>query len=116
MKKLTYTTAIFMAMVATSVFAHHPSVDTNPNFETVDAILTDTPHDEMLEADMGATTAAGDSAAAAVTREQDGWTAGEDRNQAGTMTVEQPQPQTGDGPGMDAAAAAGTIDLMENVD
>ena len=63
MKKLTYTTAIFIAMAATSVFAHHPSVDMNPNYERVDDQLeaVESPHLDMDMDAMGATTAAGDS-------------------------------------------------------
>ena len=112
MKTLTYTTALVMAMAATSVFAHHPSEGTNPNFEVVDAILADTPHDEMLAADMGSTTAAGDDALAEINPTQSGFTP--EQTQNGTMTMDDP-PQEGDGPGMDAAAAAGTMELMEDV-
>lgn len=112
MKKLTYTTAIFMAMVATSVFAHHPSADMNPNYDTVDAQLdaVDSPHQDMDLSEMGANTAAGDSDTANAIQDSAG-----DVNTARTGEALPDQPQSGDGPGMDAAAAAGTIDLMENV-
>lgn len=104
MNKLTYTTAIFMAMAATSVLAHHPSADMSPNFEAVDTILADTPHSDMDIYDMGATTAAGDSINAVATQQSAGGV---------TTAREQAQSQTGDDPGMDAAAAAGTMELME---
>lgn len=112
MKKLTYTTAIFMAMAATSVFAHHPSIDVNPNYEMVDDQLeaVDSPHIYMDLDSMGATTAAGDSDMATATQES-----------LGGVTTARPglannvQDQSGDGPGMDAAAAAGTINLFESV-
>jgi len=109
MKKLTYTTAIFMAMTATSVFAHHPSEGVNPNFDIVDEQVSDM-HDEMLPDEMGANTAAGDSIMAEAAQ-----------TSAGGVTTARPgldenvQDQTGDAPVMDAAAVAGTIDLMENV-
>jgi len=110
MKTLTYTTAIFMAMAATSVFAHHPSLDVNPNYDTVDAQLIemDVPHIYMDLDDMGANTAAGESEEATAIQDSAG-----DVNTARAGEAEPDQPQTGDGPGMDAAAAAGTIGLME---
>jgi hypothetical protein len=110
MKKLTYTTAIFVAMAATSVFAHHPSEGVNPNFDIVDEQISDM-HDQMLPDDMGASTASGDSDMAEATQESAGGV-----NTARSGLTDPEQPQTGEGPGMDAAAAAGTIDLMENVE
>lgn len=103
MKKLTYTTAIFMAMAATSVFAHHPSEGMNPNFDSVTERLeaVDSPHLSMDVDAMGATTAAGDSEMSTATRDQAGWQAN--------------QVQPGGAFDMDAAAAADTIDLLENV-
>lgn len=114
MKTLTYTAAIVMAMAATSVFAHHPSADTNPNYDIVDAQLeaVESPHQDMDVYDMGSTTAAGDDALAEINPTQSGFTP--EQTQDGTMTMDEP-PQEGDGPGMDAAAGAGTIDLIENV-
>ena len=109
MKKLTYTIAIFMAMVATSVFAHHPSEGVNPNFDIVDEQVSDM-HDEMLPYDMGANTAAGDSINAVAMQASVG-----EINTARPGLAENAQDQSGEGPGMDAAAGAGTIDLMENV-
>ena len=41
MKKLTYTTAIIMAMATTSVFAHHPAVEMVDS-ETYDMITAKT--------------------------------------------------------------------------
>jgi hypothetical protein len=113
MKKLTFTTAIFMAMAATSVFAHHPSADMNPNYDMVDAQLeaVDSPHLDMDVSDMGATSAAGDSDMATAAQGQAGFTP--EQSQDGSMSLS--QPQAGDGPSMDAAAAADTIDLLENV-
>ena len=113
MKKLTYTTAIFMAMVATSVFAHHPSEEMSPSYDMVDDQLeaVESPHLDMTFDDMGSTTAAGDSDMSTATQDQEGWAAvdGDGQTQDGTITLEQPQ----DGPG--PAADAGTIDLMESV-
>jgi Spy/CpxP family protein refolding chaperone len=116
MNKLTTTIAIFMAVTATSVFAHHPSEEMNPNFDLVDAQLdaVDSPHldmtfDDMGSTDMGDTSASGGNDVGNADQTQAGWTAGSDQSQAGTMYRD--QPQTGPGP----AAAAGTIDLMENV-
>lgn len=106
MKKLTYITAIIMAVTATAVFAHHPSEGISPNFDIVDAQLeaVESPHLDMDLDAMGATTAAGDSDMSTETRDQAGWVS----NQAG---VDIPEVE----PPMGAAAAAGTIDLMENV-
>ena len=109
MKKLTYTIAIFMAMVATSVFAHHPSEDVNPNFDIVDEQISDM-HDEMLPDEMGANTAAGDSINAEAMQASVG-----EINTARPGLAENAQDQSGEGPGMDAAAAAGTMGLMEEV-
>ena len=106
MKTFTYTTAILMAMAATSVLAHHPSEGVAPNFDRVDEQLeaVESPHLDMDLSAMGATTAAGDSEMSTSARDQAGWVS----NQAG---VEIPEVE----PPMDAATAAGTIDLMENV-
>jgi hypothetical protein len=106
MKKSTYTTAIFMAMVATTALAHHPSEGISPNFDIVDAQLeaVESPHLDMDMDAMGATTAAGDSVMSTAAQEQAGWQA----NQAGVSVPDVEAP-------MDAASGAGTIDLMENV-
>jgi hypothetical protein len=114
MKKLTYTTAIFVAMAATSVFAHHPAADmvSDETYEMITENLDGSPHLDMDMDAMGATSAAGDSDMSTATQDQEGWAAvsGEGQIQDGTMTLVQPQ----DGPG--PAADAGTIDLMENLD
>ena len=103
MKTLTYTTAIALAMAATSVFAHHPSEGVSPSFDMVDAQLeaVESPHLDMDMDAMGATSAAGDSDMATEVRSQ----AGSVANQTG---VEIPDVDP-----MDAAAAADTIGLME---
>jgi hypothetical protein len=111
MKKLTYTTAILVTMAATSVFAHHPAADmvSDETYEMINENLDGSPHLDM-DLDMaviGSTTAAGDSAMAEAAQDQAGWTS--DQNQAGTMTLVQPQEAMG------PADGAGTIDLMENV-
>ena len=107
MKTLTYTTAIFMAMAVTSVFAHHPSADMNPNYETVEAQLVEveSPHLDMDVSDMGATTETGDSDMATSNQDQAGW----------NSTQAQPGGAFDIDPPTDAAAEAGTIDLMEIV-
>jgi hypothetical protein len=107
MKKLTYTTAIFVAMAATSVFAHHPSLDMNPNYERIDDQLeaVESPHLDMDLGDMGATTETGASDMSTASQSQ----AGFDPTQA------QPGGAFDADPPTDAAAAAGTIDLMENL-
>ena len=104
MKTLTYTTAFFMAMAATSVLAHHPSEDVSPSFDRVTEQLeaVESPHLDMDMYDMGATTAAGASDMSTEAREQAGWVS----NQAG---VEIPDVETP----MDAAESADTIGLME---
>ena len=73
MNKLTFTSAVFVAMAATSVWAHHPSEAMSPNFETVDAQLADTPHATMDIYEMGSTTATGSSDVATAARQQQGW-------------------------------------------
>ncbi len=109
MKKLTYTTAIFMAVAATSVFAHHPSEDVNPNFDMVDAQLeaVESPHYYMDMDDMGANTAAGDSDMANASQESFG-----EPNTSRPGLANQERSDTAPGP----AAAADTIDLLENVE
>ncbi len=107
MKKLTYTTAIFIAMAATSVFAHHPSEGMNPNFDSVAEQLeaVDSPHVTMDMDAMGATTAAGDSEMSTAMREQAGWQSNQVQP-GGAFDADTP---------MDAAAGADTIDLLEKV-
>jgi hypothetical protein len=115
MKTLTYTTAIFMAMAATSVFAHHPAADmvSEETYVMITENLVEvaSPHLDM-DLDMaviGSTTAAGDAAMDQATTEQAGWAS--EQTQDGTMTLDQPQA----GPGPDAAAAADTMNLLEEV-
>ncbi len=105
MNKLTSATAIFMAMTATSVFAHHPAADIvdADTYEMIDANVADTPHADLVLDDMGS--AMGSAAGSSVDQaalEQSGSVAamdGVDVNAA-----------------MDAAASVDTMDLMENVD
>ena len=75
MKKLTYTTAILMAMTASGAFAHHPAADVvDPEvYERIEENVADSPHidrvmDEMgssMEQAAGDPTGAGDLNAAA---------------------------------------------------
>jgi len=102
MKKLTYTTAIFMAMTATSVFAHHPTADiVDPAvYEMIDANVADTPHADMVFDDMGS--AMGDAM------------------QQGTAVQDGPQMDVAEvgvdtDLAMDTSSTIDTIDLMENV-
>ena len=109
MKTLTYTTAIFMAMAATSVFAHHPSADmvSEETFDMITENLDGSPHLDM-DLDMaviGSTTAAGDSAMDQATTEQAGWTANQTQD-GGAFDPDVPT---------DAAAAADTMNLLEEV-
>ena len=108
MKILTYTTAVLMALATSSAYAHHPSAGMNPNYDTVDAQLeaVDSPHLDMDVSDMGATTDAGDSDMATSARGQAGW----------TSTQVQPGGAFDVDPPTDAAAAADTMDLLENVE
>ena len=112
MKTLTYTTALVMTMAATSVFAHHPSDGTNPNFDMVTAQLevVESPHIDMVMDEMGAYTATGDSAMAEATQESFGGL-----NTSRTGLAEPDQPQTGEGPSM-IPGNANTMDLLENVE
>jgi hypothetical protein len=108
MKIFTYTTAIIMAVAATSVFAHHPSEDMNPNFDRVDAQLeaVDSPHLDLTFDDMGSSNAGGDSdMSSAETREQ----ASLQETQLHSAGAFEPDLPIND------AAAADTIDLLENV-
>jgi len=105
MNKLTCTTAIFLAMTATSVFAHHPAADIvdADTYEMIDANVADTPHADMVLDDMGsAMGGAVDSSMDQAALEQSGPVAamdGVDVNAA-----------------MEAAASVDTMDLMEDVD
>ena len=112
MKTLTYTAAIFMAMAATSVFAHHPSADMNPNYDTVDAQLeaVDSPHFDMDVSDMGANTETGDSAMEAA-QEQAGSSS---TAQEGPASLNRPQNGDGVGPSM-IPGNANTMNLLEEV-
>ena len=107
MKTLTYTAAIVMAMTASASYAHHPSADMNPNYDTVEAqlIAVDSPHLDMNVSDMGSTTAAGDSPMATSARDQAGWTPNQAQS-GGAFDADPP---------MDTAAEAGTMTLMEDV-
>jgi len=98
MKKLTYTTAMLMAMAAPSVFAHHPAADNvDPEiYAMIDENVADTPHADMVFDDMGSAmdqVGAGENGAASDMAE-----AGIDTDAA-----------------MGATDMVDTIDLMENV-
>lgn len=102
MKKFTYTTAIVMAMTASSVFAHHPAAEmVDPVvYEMIDANVADTPHADMVFDDMGS--AMGDAMQQG-TAVQDGPLM--DMAEVGVDTDV----------AMDSASTIDTIDLMENV-
>ena len=111
MKTLTYITAIFMAMAATSVFAHHPAADmvSEETYDMINENLDGSPHLDM-DLDMaviGYTNATGDSAMDQAATEQAGWAS--EQTQDGTMALDQPQEAMG------PAAAADTMNLLEEV-
>ena len=103
MKKLTLTTAVFVAMSATGVLAHHPSADMNPNYDLVDALVADTPHADMDMYEIGN---ADGMLAGTANRETGGWVSAQE--QTGEPITE--PPQTGSGPSM------GTMGLLEDVE
>jgi len=109
MNKLTLTSAVFMAFAATSVSAHHPSADMNPNYEMVEDQFetVDSPHLDMDMDAMGsaAGTDAGSGAIDDATRALSGWQS----NQAQPGEVSLEQPQTGPGPSVD------TMGMMDDV-
>ena len=98
MKKLTFTTAMFMAMTATAAFAHHPAADIvdADTYAMIDENVADTPHADLVLDDMGSAMdmAAGEQGS------QDMVRAGEIVN----LDV-----------AMDTADTVDTMDLMENV-
>ena len=104
MKALTYTTALFVAMAATSVFAHHPSEGVSPNFDMIDDQLeaVESPHQDM---DMYEVGNADGMLAGSADRATEGW----ESSQVQQGEVERSQPQTGDGPSVD------TMGLLEDV-
>lgn len=104
MKKLTYTTALFVAMAATSVFAHHPSADVSPNFDRIDDQLeaVDSPHQDM---DMYEVGNADGMLAGSAERTADGW----ESSQVQPGEVEREQPQAGTGTSVD------TMGLLEDM-
>lgn len=104
MKALTYTTALFVAMAATSVFAHHPSEGISPNFDMIDDQLeaVESPHQDM---DMYEVGNADGMLAGSADRATEGW----ESSQVQPGEVERPQPQTGSGSSVD------TMGLLEDV-
>jgi hypothetical protein len=98
MKKLTLTNAVFMALAATSVCAHHAAVDNAPTevYSMIEENLEGTPHADMdLEmAIIGDT--AGNLAGTANTA-NNGWTS----NQYEQGTPSREQPAGVPGPSMD---------------
>jgi hypothetical protein len=106
MKKLTLTTAVFVAMSATSVFAHHPSADMNPNFEAVDDMLTEVVESPHADMDMYEIGNVDGMLAGTASRETGGWVS--DQEQIGEPITD--PPQAGSGPSM------GTMGLLEDVE
>ena len=98
MKKLTLTTAMFMAMTATGALAHHPAADiVDPEiYSMIDANVADTPHADLVLDDMGS---AMESAAGTQNQPQ--------MEMAGAIV-------SYDG-GMEAADMVDTMDLMDSV-
>ncbi len=99
MKKLTLTTAVFVAMSATSVLAHHPSAAMSPMYEDVNdrLIEMEVPHAEMDMYEIGN---ADGMLAGTANRETSGWVYA--------------QEQSGAVPPLDPPVD--TTDLMEDVD
>lgn len=107
MKKLTLTSAIFMAMAATSVIAHHPAKDMvdEEQYEAISDNLeqTESPHLEMEVDSMGSAAGAeaGSSGQDQAERTLDGWKSN--------------QIQSGEVPPVEESPVD-TMDLLENVD
>jgi hypothetical protein len=99
MKKLTFTTAIIMAMTASSVFAHHPAADAvDPEvYEMINENVADSPHDEMLVEDMGSSTM---EQAAAIQN---------------SGAIDMAEAAVGTDVAMDSTDMVDTIELMEDV-
>ena len=98
MNKLTFTTALIMAMTASNVFAHHPAsemVDAD-TYEMINENVADTPHVDMVADDLGS---AMDQAVSA---------------QAGTA-VDMTEAGVDTDVAMDTTSTVDTIDLMETV-
>jgi hypothetical protein len=98
MNKLTFTTAMIMAMTASSVFAHHPvseMVDAD-TYELINENVADTPHIDMVVDDMG-------SAMDQAVSEQTG------------AAVDMAEASVDTDVAMDATSSIDTIDLMETV-
>lgn len=53
MKKQLLTTAFVMTFASTAVFAHHPSADVNPNYDSVDENISDMHNTVIEDDDMG---------------------------------------------------------------
>jgi hypothetical protein len=106
MKKFTLTSAIFIAMAATSVVAHHPAKDMldEEQYEAITDNLeeTESPHLDMEDDDIGSAAGAeaGSSGQDQAERALDGW--------------ESNQEQSGEVPPVEDPAD--TMDLLENVD
>lgn len=106
MNKLTLTGAVFMAMAATSVFAHHPAaliVDETTYTMIEDNLeAADSPHLDMTFEDMGSVTATGSSDMVQAERAMSGW--------------QYEQAQAGDVPPLDPVVPVETIDLLDTVE
>ena len=106
MKKLTLTTAVAVAVCATSVYAHHPSEGISPNFDDVTLQLeaVESPHLDMDLDAMGSAAGMeeGSSAMEIATRALSGWVAS--------------QTQAGEVPPLEPDPPVDTMDLMEEVD
>jgi len=108
MKKLTLTSTIFIAMAATSVFAHHPaeSMLSTETYEMITENLeaVDSPHLTMDLYNMGSAAGmeAGSSGMEQAERSLSGWQSSQ--VQAGEVPPIQPDPPID------------TVDLLENVD
>jgi|GEM_PF-2749182 len=99
MKKLTLTTAVFVAMSATSVFAHHPSAAMSPMYEDVNdrLIEMESPHADMDMYEIGN---ADGTLAGTANRSTSGWVSAQE--QAGAVPPLDPP--------------VDTMELMEDVE
>jgi hypothetical protein len=105
MKKLTLTTAVFMALTATNVFAHHPSQAPDATLEMIEENLEGSPHLEMDYDDIMGMGAAEGAVAGNSAMEQ------AERFQSGPMTS-----QAGVEPPTEPVTTEDTFILLEEID
>ena len=115
MNKTLMTTALFVAMASTSVYAHHPAEGVSPVWDMIDENVADTPHADLVFDDMGGGRDMDDVGASMESREEmEGNSSGDLGSRGVDAEMSRAERDEIDPPGNDDLAVD-TLDTLDNV-